>query len=72
MDYTWQYYDLLLAAIAASMLLGLFVGLASSVAVTTATTVSGIVAAGFIGIGMFVIAPVDEPSDLAEPVESLN
>lgn len=72
MDYTWQYYDLLLAGIGASMFAGVSVGVLSAVAVQSAVVAACLVSAALIGYGLFVNGPVDEPADLAEPVESLN
>ncbi|MFB6092491.1 MAG: hypothetical protein ABEK02_05725 [Haloquadratum sp.] len=72
MEYTWQYYDLLLLGIAVSMLLGAGVGVMSPVAVSTAVTGAGLVSAVFIGYGLFVNGPVEDPDDLTEPVDALN
>lgn len=72
MAYTVQYYDLLLAGIAASMLLGVGVGTLSAVALPVAVSGAGVVAALLIGYGLFVNGPVDAPADLTDPVESLN
>ena len=72
MGYTWQYYDLLLLGIFASLSAGVLVGTLSSVAVSTAVTSAGVVAAAFIGHGLFVNGPVDRPRDLTDEVDGLN
>lgn len=72
MDYTWQYYDLLLAGIFASVATGVVAGLATPVGLPTAVSVAGVLAAALIGHGLFVNGPVDRPADLAEEVDALN
>ena len=72
MAYTWQYYDLILAAVAASLLIGLVVGYATSVSFLLAVLGASLVAIAVIGHGMFVNGPVDEFADLADEVEALN
>lgn len=72
MGYTWQYYDLLLAAIGASVLAGVGVGVGSAVPMNTAVVGACLVAAALVGYGLFVNGPVDRPADLSDPVESLN
>jgi hypothetical protein len=72
MAYTWQYYDLLLLGIAASMAVGGLVGYLSAIAMPLAITASGVLAAGLIGHGLFLNGPVDQPADLAEEVNALN
>jgi hypothetical protein len=72
MGYTWQYYDLVLLGIVASLAAGAAVGAFTPVAVTTSTLAFGLVAVALIGHGMFVNGPVDDPEDLTEEVETLN
>ena len=72
MDYTWQYYDLVLAAIFATMVVGAGVGYLTPLAIPTAVTLAGLVAALFIAHGLFVNGPVDSPDDLTEEVDALN
>lgn len=72
MEYTWQYYDLVLFAVAASMLCGAGIGVTTAVALPTAVTAAGVVAAALIGHALFLNGPVDEPSDLADEVDALN
>lgn len=72
MGYTWQYYDLVLAGIAASMLLGGVLGYATALPLPTAVIAAGVVAAAIIGHGLFVNGPVDDASDLAGEIDALN
>lgn len=72
MDYTAQYYDLVLVAIFATMAVGAGVEAFTSLAIPTAVTVAGLVAVLLIGHGLFVNGPVDEPADLADEVDALN
>ena len=72
MAYTWQYYDVVLVGVAVSMVLGAGIGLFTAVALPTAVTVCSLLAIAFIGHGLFVNGPVDEPSDLREEVDALN
>jgi len=72
MGYTWQYYDLVLLGVFASMGVGLAVGTFTEVAATTAVLGAGLVAVAFIGHGLFVNGPVDGTDDLTDEVEALN
>jgi hypothetical protein len=72
MDYTVQYYDLVLVAIFATMGLGAGVGVFTPLALPTAVTVAGVAAALLIAHGLFVNGPVDGPEDLTDEVEALN
>ena len=72
MDYTWQYYDVVLAAIFLSMSLGVAVGVLTPVAVQTGVVAFGVVALALIGHALFVRGPVDQPSDLTDTVDALN
>jgi hypothetical protein len=72
MEYTWQYYDLVLAGVFLSMLSGALVGLLTTAPLSAAVAAAGGVAALLIGHGLFVNGPVDEPSDLREEVDALN
>ena len=72
MGYTWQYYDLVLLGVVASLSTGALVGAFTSVSIASAVAVAGLVAALFIGHGLFVNGPVDRPRDLTDEVDSLN
>jgi uncharacterized ion transporter superfamily protein YfcC len=72
MDYTVQYYDLVLVAIFATMATGAAVGTLTSVALPTAVTVAGLAAVLVIAHGLFVNGPVDSPADLTDGVDALN
>ena len=72
MAYTWQYYDLVLAAILASMVLGVGVGYLTAISLSLSVIGAGFVAVAIIGHGLFVNGPVDEPGDLTKEVETLN
>ena len=72
MDYTVQYYDLVLLAIVVTMAIGAGVGLLSTLALPTAVTVAGLVAILLIAHGLFVNGPVDSPADLTDEVDALN
>ncbi|MDJ1432653.1 hypothetical protein [Halostagnicola sp. A-GB9-2] len=69
MGYTLQYYDLVLACIAASLAAGFVVGYATPIAFELSVTVFAVVAIGFVVHAMFVNGPVDELEDLTEEVE---
>ena len=71
-DYTWHYYDLVLVGVAACMILGAGVGLATAVPILHATIAGSLLAAAIIGHGLFVNGPVDEPADLSKEVDALN
>jgi hypothetical protein len=72
MSYTWQYYDLVLVGIVASMALGVGIGYLTAVSLSLSVIGAGFVAVAIIGHGLFVNGPVDEPSDLTNEVETLN
>ena len=72
MDYTWQYYDLVLVAIAVSLLLGASIGYATALSPAVAIVGASLVAIVVIAHGLFVNGPVDGPEDLADEVEALN
>lgn len=72
MGYTWQYYDLILLGIAASMVLDAGVGILTAVPVPMAVIAGGVLASTIIGHGLFVNAPVDEPRNLTNEVNALN
>ena len=72
MEYTVQYYDLVLVAIFATMAVGAGVGALTSLALPTAVTVAGLAAALLVGHGLFVNGPVDGADDLTEEVDALN
>lgn len=69
MTYDWQYYDLVLLAIAASMGTGGVVGALTTVDYTTAVVGFGLVAMLLVGHALFVNGPVDAPADLTDQVE---
>jgi hypothetical protein len=70
MTYDWQYYDLVLLAIAASMSTGGLVGALTDVNFTTAVVGFGVVAMLLVGHALFVAGPVDEPADLTNEVDA--
>ncbi len=72
MGYTWQYYDLVLLGVGASVATGVGVGFLTPVAPTTAVITACLFAAVLIGHGLFVNGPVDDVADLGEEVEALN
>ncbi|UPV99603.1 hypothetical protein M0R88_13895 [Halorussus gelatinilyticus] len=72
MNYTVQYYDLVLVAIFATMATGAGIGVLTSLALPTAVTIAGVTAALLIAHGLFVNGPVDGPEDLTDEVEALN
>lgn len=69
MGYDWQYYDLVLLAIAASLVTGGGVGLLTPVDLSTAIVGFGVVALLLVGHALFVSGPVDQPADLTDEVE---
>jgi hypothetical protein len=71
-NYTVQYYDLVLVAIIATMGVGAGVGFLTPLALPTAVTVAGVVAVLFIAHGLFVNGPVDSPEELTDEVDALN
>ena len=72
MEYTVQYYDLVLAAIFGTMVAGASVGVLTPLAIPTAVTVAGLVAALLVGHSLFVNGPVDGADDLTDEVDALN
>lgn len=70
MGYDWQYYDLVLLAIAASLGTGGLVGLLTPVDPSTAVVGFGVVAMLLTGHALFINGPVEQPSDLTETVDS--
>lgn len=72
MEYTWQYYDLVLAAIFLSLATGVAVGQLTSVPSTASVTAAGFLGTVLVGHGLFVNGPVDAPEDLTEEVDTLN
>lgn len=72
MVYTWQYYDLVLVGVFVSMALGAGVGVLTPIELPVAVIATSLVAVAIIGHGLFVNGPVDQPQDLAEPVDALN
>jgi hypothetical protein len=72
MGYTWQYYDLVLLGVFASMGAGAAIAVLTSVAATTSVLAAGFVAVALIGHGLFVNGPVDDADDLTDEVDALN
>jgi len=72
MGYTWQYYDLVLAAIFLSLAAGVVVGEMTTVPATTSVTAAGFIGTVLVGHSLFVNGPVDEPEDLTDEVDTLN
>ncbi|SEL85161.1 phage holin family protein [Haloferax larsenii] len=72
MDYTWQYYDLVLVGIFVSLVAGVVIGQFTSFSPTTSIVGFSSVAAVLMGHGLFINGPVDEPTDLTDEVETLN
>ena len=69
MDYTLQYYDLVLVAIIGSIALGGAIGALTPVAMPLAILLLGAVAIAFMGHAMFVNGPVDDFEDLTQEVD---
>ena len=69
MDYTVHYYDLVLVAIAASMVAGVVVGAFTVVSLSVSIPVLGLVAIAIVGHALFVNGPVERIEYLAEEVE---
>lgn len=69
MDYAVHYYDLVLAAIIASIGVGAGVGFVTPLSMAPTVSLFGVVAVALVGHALFVNGPVDEVEDLAEEVE---
>ncbi|QLD89201.1 hypothetical protein HWV07_09215 [Natronomonas salina] len=69
MDYTLQYYDLVLVAIIGSIALGGAIGALTPIAMPFAIVLLGAVAIAFMGHAMFVNGPVDDFEDLTQEVD---
>lgn len=69
MGYSFQYYDLVLLAIAGALGAGGLVGLLTPVALSTAIVSFGFVALLLLGHALFVNGPVDRPRDLTDEVD---
>lgn len=72
MSYEIHYYDLVLAGILASLLLGVGLGLATALPLAGTVPVLALVAVAIIGHGLFVNGPVDGPADLSREVDILD
>jgi hypothetical protein len=72
MGYTWQYYDLVLLGIFASLAGGVVVGEFTALPSTTVVPAAGLVAIAIMGHALFVNGPVDAPDDLTDEVDALN
>lgn len=69
MGYTLQYYDLVLVAVAVSVLGGVVIGLATPVAMVGAIPGAGLISILIIGHALFINGPVDEMDDLTDEVD---
>lgn len=72
MDFTLQYYDVVLGGVLASLLAGVLVGWLSTVSMAVTVPVFALVAVALIGHGLFVNGPIDRPRDLREDVQSFE
>lgn len=72
MDYSVQYYDLVLVGIFGSVALGALVGYATAVETVIAIVVASALAVGLIAHALFVNGPVDELDDLTREVEQVG
>ena len=70
MSYDWQYYDLVLVAIAGSLAVGGVVGAVTTVPLAASAVGFGVVAMLLVGHALFVNGPVDEPADLTAEVDA--
>ena len=68
MEYTLQYYDLVLSGIGASLGLGALIGYATAVSFLAAIVGFGGVAIALITHALFINGPVDDTEDLTEEV----
>lgn len=69
MPFTVQYYDLVLAAIGGSVMVGIGIGLVTAIALTTAVAGLSVVALALIVHALFVKGPVEDLDDLTEEVQ---
>lgn len=69
MSYPVQYYDLVLLAIAGSVVAGVIVGLLTSISLTVAVPTLSVVALTIMLHALFVNGPVEELDDLADRVD---
>ena len=72
MDYTLQYYDLVLGGVLASLLLGVAVGWLTPYSIAATVPIFALVAVAIIGHGLFVNGPVERTADLREEVGNLE
>ena len=72
MEYSVQYYDLVLLGMIGSIGTGVSLGLLTPVGLTTSVPLFSLVAVLIIGHGLFVNGPVDEVADLSDEVDELN
>lgn len=70
MDYTLQYYDLVLGGIIAGVSAAALVGALTAVAMPVAVVGFGGVSVALIGHALFVNGPVDDLADLTEEVDA--
>ena len=71
-DYSIQYYDLVLVGVLASLLAGLAVGWLTAVPVAASVPLFAVLGAAIIGHGLFVNGPVDGAGDLRERVDAFE
>lgn len=71
MPYSLQYYDLVLAAVIAPVLLGFGLGSFTDLAMPIAIVGLGTVSIAVMGYALFVNGPVDEVEDLTDEVDEL-
>lgn len=64
-----RYYDLVLVAIATSLVVGAGIGLFTPVAADVAVPLFGAMAAAIVGHALFVNGPVDEIEDLKQEID---
>ena len=72
MDYTVQYYDLVLALIAGSLLVGVAIGALTAVSTLVSLPAMGLIAMAVVYHGLFVNGPVDEVEDLSQEADLLD
>jgi hypothetical protein len=72
MEYTVQYYDLVLGIVAGSLLAGVAVAYANALATMVTVPATGLVAMAAVYHGMFANAPVDGVEDLSQEPDLLE
>lgn len=69
MTVSLHYYDLVIVAIAASMIAGVAIGLLTAVPIMIAVALFGLVAIAIVAHALFLNGPIQQPGDLTEPIE---